>query len=71
VNVENLPEGGVIQPLGPRVEAPTHLTHAPRLWTERMVPRPNPSVDPARPSVDPGPAWELPMLSAAQPGGDD
>ncbi|WP_216318110.1 NADH-quinone oxidoreductase subunit NuoG [Deinococcus aestuarii] len=67
VNVENLPESGVIQSLGQRHEAPTGLRHTPNLWTERMVPKPNPSSDPRHLTIDP--RFELPM--AAQPGGDD
>ncbi|WP_102127854.1 NADH-quinone oxidoreductase subunit NuoG [Deinococcus planocerae] len=67
VNVENLPESGVIQSLGQRHEAPTGLRHTPNLWTERMVPKPNPSSDPRHLTIDP--RWELPM--AGQPGGDD
>ncbi|BDP41919.1 NADH-quinone oxidoreductase [Deinococcus aetherius] len=67
VNVENLPESGVIQSLGQRHEAPTSLRHTPNLWTERMVPKPNPSSDPRHLTIDP--RLELPM--AAQPGGDD
>ncbi|MEF2278674.1 NADH-quinone oxidoreductase subunit NuoG [Deinococcus sp. YIM 134068] len=71
VNVENLPESGVIQPLGQRYEAPTGRAHKPNLWTERMVPKPNPSSNPSHLTVDP--RLELPMASRStvQPGGDD
>ncbi|WP_034383464.1 NADH-quinone oxidoreductase subunit NuoG [Deinococcus sp. YIM 77859] len=67
VDVTDLPNSGVIRPLGRTFTAPTGLTFTPRLWKERMHPNPERRGSRVPDRADRIATWER----TGQAGGDD